>query len=404
MIAPARSPHAAGFMTTLEKRPAIRATIKRLALTVLTQDAVAGLITLLTRGAAAILTLHRFADPDLSVEGHSTEALRANLAHLRERGYQPAALPELLRGLEEGRPPRAGTVVFTVDDGYEDFARIAAPIFAEWDCPVHVFLTTGFLDRRLWLWWDRVQYLFDHTNRQCLTLALDNQPLAFRWSSHESRRAAATALSERLKSLPEQQKLAIIEQLAKRLEVVLPTHAPRRYAPMSWDSARYWSRRGVTFGPHSVSHPIMSRVDDRQARDEIVLSWKRVREEIPESLPAFCYPNGRLGDFTDREIALLRHAGLRAALTTEESYADLTTFSSTLPDQRFQIPRFAYPDDRRSFIKVVSGLERARDAVRGFISRTRYSLLLLLVPYYLLFDLWALVPSACNICSSGFIT
>ena len=38
-------------------------------------------------------------------------------------------------------------VAFTVDDGYFDFAEVAAPIFSHYDCPVTVFLVTGSIAR-----------------------------------------------------------------------------------------------------------------------------------------------------------------------------------------------------------------------------------------------------------------
>jgi peptidoglycan/xylan/chitin deacetylase (PgdA/CDA1 family) len=343
--------------------------MKRLALTVLTNDRVAALFRPFTRDAAAIFTLHRFADESLGVEGHSSHALRLNLAYLRRHGYNLLSLGALLERLEEGRTPAARSVVFTVDDGYEDFTRIAAPIFAEFDCPVHVFVTTGFLDRMLWLWWDRVEYIFERTRETNVTLDLHDRQLALTWSSVPSRRRAAIELSEALKTSTERFKLAMVEQVAELLGVAPPCAAPACYAPMTWDDARHWSSRGVSFGPHSVTHPIMSRVDDDQADAEIRESWRRVREEIEEALPIFCYPNGGSQDFGDREIQLLRRAGLRGATTTHEDYVGRSTVAATHPDERFRMPRFGYPDDRPSLVKVVSGLERARNAVRATMRR-----------------------------------
>lgn len=39
-------------------------------------------------------------------------------------------------------------------------------MFAEFDCPFTTFLTTGFLDRTLWFWWDRIEYVFCHAVRR----------------------------------------------------------------------------------------------------------------------------------------------------------------------------------------------------------------------------------------------
>jgi peptidoglycan/xylan/chitin deacetylase (PgdA/CDA1 family) len=343
--------------------------MNRLALAALTNDSVTALLRPLTRGAACILTLHRFADPALGIEGHSASALRANLAYLRRHGHRLISLRRLAAELEEGRSPASRTVVFTVDDGYEDFARIAAPIFAEFDCPVHVFLTTGFVDRRLWLWWDRIEYILERTTQGGITLKLGHRPISLTWSDRRSRRDAAVELSESLKRCPESVKLAVIDTLAVQLEVPTPRQAPISYQPMTWDVVRALSQCGVGFGPHSVTHPIFSGLDDDQAEWEIVESWRRVRAEVPAALPVFCYPNGRPGDYTGREFALLRQSGLRLATTTDEGYVGPALLSEATPDDRYRLPRFGYPDDQRSLVRVVSGFERARNVVRAAMGR-----------------------------------
>ena len=50
-------------------------------------------------------------------------------------------------------------IAFTVDDGYQDVAQVAAEIFLEYDCPLSIFLTTGFIDGHLWHWWDQIEFI-----------------------------------------------------------------------------------------------------------------------------------------------------------------------------------------------------------------------------------------------------
>src|SRR5437879_6917080 len=154
---------------------------------VMSADIFAPALRTLGRGLVSIFTFHRFADPDLGVVGHDPAALRDHLAYLRRHRYRLLSLTDVIRDLEEGGggPP---TVAFTVDDGYGDFARIAAPVFAEFDCPVTLFVTTGFVDGLLWLWWDRVTYLFEHTPSSTLMLNLHSQARA----QHKSTTAQAS--------------------------------------------------------------------------------------------------------------------------------------------------------------------------------------------------------------------
>src|SRR2546425_159452 len=120
-------------------------------------DVLAPALRAIGAGLLSIITLHRFADPDLQVPGHDPASLRNHLAYLRRHRYRMLSLSDVLELLND---PDGGSttaaVAFTVDDGYGDFARIGAPIFAEYDCPVTLFVPTGFVDGQLWLWWDRV--------------------------------------------------------------------------------------------------------------------------------------------------------------------------------------------------------------------------------------------------------
>src|SRR2546429_9387811 len=191
----------------------------------------------LGRGLVAIFTFHRFADPDLGVVGHDPAALRDHLAYLRRHRYRLLSLTDVIRDLEEGGggPP---AVAFTVDDGYGDFARIAAPVFAEFDCPVTLFVTTGFVDGLLWLWWDRVTYLFEHTQCSSLVLNLESEARSYRWSTPGERSRVQQDVLSRLEWMDGLQREATIAWLARQLDVELPASPPPAGAPLRGGEGR----------------------------------------------------------------------------------------------------------------------------------------------------------------------
>src|SRR3977135_1877186 len=108
--------------------------MKSARLALLARDGMVRLLYPLRPPAATIFCFHRFANPDVGNAGHDAAQLRANLAFLRRHRFHIVPLASLVATLEAGDQPRPGTVVITVDDGYADFANIAAPIFAEFDC------------------------------------------------------------------------------------------------------------------------------------------------------------------------------------------------------------------------------------------------------------------------------
>jgi len=314
-------------------------------------DAVAPALRLVGRGLLSIFMLHRFTDPTLGVAGTDPAALREQLAYLRRHRYRLVGMRDVLESFaDDADAAESPAVAFTVDDGYADFVRVAAPIFAEFECPVTVFVTTGFLDAKLWLWWDRVAYLFQQTQRLSFALTFGSENRPYRWRTRGERVGVQHDVIQQLEWLDAPARETAIAALARQLEVELPAAPPPAFAPMSWDDVRASTAHGVTFGPHTVSHRILSQAPLEMCEWEIRESYRRVRAETDAVVPVLCYPNGSERSFGEREIAATRRAGLEAAVTAAGGYAT--------PAARFTLPRFPWPDDRPHLVHLVAGLAR----------------------------------------------
>jgi peptidoglycan/xylan/chitin deacetylase (PgdA/CDA1 family) len=316
------------------------------------------------KGVGTIFMLHRFLDRETGAVGHDPEELRRTLRFLRRRGYEFVELGELFRRLRDAEPPGDLGVAFTLDDGYAEQVRVAGPVFAEFDCPATVFVTTGFLDRKLWFWWDRIEYVFDRASGGGVTVKLGSDEVSYRWDHPEDRARACGDFTARCKLVPDQEKHAAIAGLAERANVAIPAEAPARYAPMTWAELRAWEQRGITFGPHTVTHPILAQVTAEQSRDELAGSWTRLRAEARRPAPVFCYPNGQPGDFGPREFSTLETLGLAGAVVGSPGYADAAGFR-TRADGPFAVRRFSYPGDYRLAAKYASGVERLLHGTGG---------------------------------------
>lgn len=345
-----------------------QSSLKQATLSVLTRDPMVRLLRPLRRGAPSIFMLHRFAHPETGVPGHSPALLRAALEFLRRHRYPLLSTSDLIARLRDGEPPPPEGVAFTVDDGYADFAHVAAPIFAEYDCPVTVFLVTGVLDRRSWFWWDQVAFVFEHTRRPAPDVHAGGQR-ARRYALDADRARAAGEAARALTLVSDADKAAAIVRLAADAEVELPEHPPERFASMSWGEVQRCARAGATFGPHTVTHPILSRVGDAESEFEVSESWRRLREATDAHVPVFCYPNGDRASFGDRERRAVQRLGLIGAVTTVEQYATRQELERGGPLAPYAVPRFPFPETLPHFVQVVSGLERAKIAARGLLRR-----------------------------------
>ena len=329
--------------------------LKDVAWTAATSEAIVPLWRPLVSDLAILLTLHRFSDPARGVVGHSADELRENLAFLQRHRFNLGSLADAVAGVPPQHPDRP-TVFFTVDDGYVDFATTAAPVFAEFDCPVTVFMVTGPIDTRSWLWWDRVEFIINSTRRFGLELQLGRRTATWTWSSPQERYAAVLSVTHAIKLISDDDRERALTSLAKWLEVELPPTPTERYATMAWSDVRRCASAGVSFAPHTVTHPMLPNVRTAERVEfEMIESYRRLKAECATTVPIISYPNGA---FSQREVGILAKSDLRAAVTTRQQYASLHAFTAQSAETRFGLPRFSYVGDRPQFIRVVTGLER----------------------------------------------
>lgn len=333
--------------------------MKRFALEVATHPAFLSVWRRLRRRHGVILTWHRFSDGPGHPDRYPIAALRAHLEMLRRERYEIIGLPDMLVRLADPAADLSRTIALTVDDGYHDFADLAADVFLAYDCPVTTFLTTGFLDRANWMWWDQVEYSLSHATEKppVFEVGGENVPLDLGGTALG---ATALRLWTALKRLPTEERVRLEAELATRLGVSVPAAAPAGYHAMEWDQVRSLARRGLRFAPHTVTHPVLARSTPIAAEFEIEESWRRLRQEESSAEAVFAYPNGLANDFNSVHATLLERLGFSGAVTMAQQYAP-----AGATHQRFQVPRFSASADTTILRQFVSGLERAVQRVRS---------------------------------------
>lgn len=83
-----------------------------------------------------------------------------------------------------------------------------------------------------------------------------------------------------------------------------------------------WLAAGHQIGSHSVSHPDLTRLPSRDAREEIQASRKCLEDTFGISVTDFAYP---LGAFDGRILEMVREAGYSTAVTSEFGVNDVGT-------------------------------------------------------------------------------
>jgi peptidoglycan/xylan/chitin deacetylase (PgdA/CDA1 family) len=335
--------------------------LKELVVRATESRSIASVIARILHLGPSIFTLHRFEHRDLGIKGHPPATLRADLELVRKLRVPVLPLDDFVQRWLAGTLS-ARSVAFTVDDGYRDFVDCGVPIFQAFDCPVTIFATTGFVDGKLWFWWDQLEHVLLSTKHTELTVTLPGAERQFSWSNETERSAAWLAMVILLKGYDADVQRRVVGETATRLEIDVPRDAPPRFAPMTWGACNAHASQGVTVGPHSVNHFNLARVEADVARAEIAESWARIRDAAVAPVPIFCYPYGDPSAFNAQVASLARECGLRAAV----SFVDrrLRARPRVMSDEQFMMPRLRYEDDSHLFSQQLTGVDDLKRAVR----------------------------------------
>lgn len=154
----------------------------------------------------------------------------------------------------------------------------------------------------------------------------------------------------------------VVELIAKTAGIDLPTTPPENMRSTTWEQAREMEKLGMQFGPHSISHRILSSLSDAELEQEIVQSTNRVAAELTRPAPLFCYPSGKVDEFDKRAIQIVRRLKFAGALSAEPGYLD-NNKTQAHQNFRFVIPRLPFPDNFDELKLYVSWAQYAREQV-----------------------------------------
>lgn len=205
----------------------------------------------------------------------------------------------------EPLPPRP--LLITFDDGYIDNYTNAYPILRRYNLPAIMFLIAGKMDNPTPPWWDLCAYYFNHT--RCASVDL---PLLGQRDLTISREAVREELMRQLKRLPNEQKNEVINVLGQVLDVPATVYPPLF---VSWDQVRELVANGISCQPHTVDHPIMTRIGRDEVLYQLCESRARIERETGQQAITFAYPNGTRADFDDSTLSALRECGYQTAFT-----------------------------------------------------------------------------------------
>ena len=322
-------------------------------------------------GRPVVLTYHGVLSgsderPDFLSQNCVSASMFERHMTLLQTHYTPVSLPALVDCYRQGVPPPPRAVAITFDDGFENNYAVAYPILRERNIPFTVFVTTGLVGSPgAQLWTERVKrsvYLAD-----CDRIALDIEGLVLDLplATTAQRQAATLRVLSAMKRLNLQKRDAAIGTIEERYgRPAMREEDRERYQFMSWSQVKTLSDDGVTIGSHTITHPILTSIDEPSVVHELTASRHEIEQRTGRPCRLFAYPNGQPGDYGAREQRILESAGYDASFVLDERLQDSPVDIYAL--SRLNVGR---NHDDLTFEAALTGLigrvRRARQSLRG---------------------------------------
>jgi peptidoglycan/xylan/chitin deacetylase (PgdA/CDA1 family) len=227
------------------------------------------------------------------------------------RNFEILSLDVIAQYIHQQRTLPQKAVAITFDDGYSDNYHNAFPILKKYSIPATIFLLVGHIEKDNLFWWDKISYAIHYAQVTQLSIkGLGSYSLR----SNAEKAKATISIVGHLRQISEAEKNRIVDSIMALCQTEIPDGLAKRLI-LSWDQVKEMSDAGISFGAHTMNHPILTRLSVEQAREQICDSKRIIEEKLGRNITSFSYPNGKTGDYNETVVKMVERAGFECAVT-----------------------------------------------------------------------------------------
>jgi peptidoglycan/xylan/chitin deacetylase (PgdA/CDA1 family) len=258
-----------------------------------------------------ILCYHRVGSGGVPLYSELAPSLFAAQMRFLKRNYRVLSLDDVCRELKAPTSLKPG-VAITFDDGYRDLYRHAFPSLRRYQIPATVYLIAESMETGQVAWYDRVFLALQLWPAGKLEIELDTLR-TFELTSPQSRFRATLEIIASLRGMPNSERKKCCTELAFRLE--LPK-AELENRILSWEQVRLMQTAGISFGSHTITHPVVSRLAPSELSQELLESKRMLEAGLGRPVRHFAFPFGHAEDFCSEATRMLAQSDYVSAVTT----------------------------------------------------------------------------------------
>lgn len=276
--------------------------------------------------------------------------------------YLKYGTPVSLSDLASRRRLPRNPIIVTIDDGYANNYSLGFPVLKRNNFPATIFVTTSFVNRETLLWTDWLEYVVMNGENRTDIFKWNHKTIPINLENNAARKQCLLYLKSMLKTSAMQEIMKFIKSLQKFLEVELTwARVPEPIRPLDWEQIRDMKDSGlISFGSHTISHPILSMCDVETQRREIYESKRTIEENLGAPCFMFAYPNGKKRDYSSVTMKCLKENGYVLAVNTESGYNNAKSYG------KYDLNRWGTDISMLDLECLVSGLGRIYRSNRQF--------------------------------------
>lgn len=229
----------------------------------------------------------------------SKEFFESCVNWLSKNGFSFISVCDIEQILDHEKPFPKGSVLITIDDGWQSNLDNIVPVAEKNKMPVSIFVSTEVVEKGNGYWWSYIA--------EARKMGLSHESIEF------------------FKTIDNEDRIKIIEETKNKITINRQALTVEQVRDIAHNSL-------VSIGSHSVSHPILPRCSNAESKFEISHSKDMIEEWIQMPVRYFAFPNG---DYSNREVSFLKRFGYTIAFSTEQKY-----LSKEKLKNRYALPRF----------------------------------------------------------------
>jgi len=244
----------------------------------------------------------------------STKKFEAQMAFLKKH-YEVLPLRAAVDLLREGRRPPEDVVVVTLDDDYKEGYTNVFPVAKKFGLPMTFYVTSDHITRGRPSFVYAVILAVHHTKATSLDV-MDYGLGHFDFTKPGHKERAVATLDAYEKEHAHKSRDVLLRSVAQRLGFMLEDPLFQNRV-LTWDEVREMQKHDITFGAHTVTHPMLRGMPLSEAEWEIRESKAEIERRTGQKVTSFAYPYGTRREVDEAAIDIARRSGFASAVTLE---------------------------------------------------------------------------------------